>query len=86
MVPVTSTAPRAAFSSAALLAALQARKKADGISWRELARRAGMPQSYGIAGKLRRGAQPTAGVLALLLAYLGDTDLAAYTDEAERAA
>jgi predicted transcriptional regulator len=74
----------AVFDPAALLAALVAKKAADAISWRELARRAGMPQSYGIAAKLRAGAQPTAGVLILLLRYLGDTDLARYAREPER--
>lgn len=74
---------RDAFDPAALLARLEARKTTDGISWRELARRAGMPQSYGIAGKLRAGAQPTAGVLVLLLRYLGETDLAPYARQVE---
>lgn len=81
---------RSAFDPAALLAALETQKKTDGISWRELARRAGMPHSYGIAGKLRRGVHPSAGVLVLLLRYLGTTDLQPYTDQAadrpERAA
>jgi transcriptional regulator with XRE-family HTH domain len=70
--------PRTVFDPHALLAALEAKKAADGISWRELAARAGMPHSYGIAGKLRRGAQPSAGVLVLLLRYLGTTDLRPY--------
>jgi hypothetical protein len=69
---------RNAFDPAALLAALQAKKTADRISWRELARRAGMPHSYGIAGKLRAGSHPSAGVLVLLLRYLGETDLEPY--------
>lgn len=72
------SATREAFDPALLLAALQRRKDAENISWRELARRAGMPQSYGIAAKLRAGCHPTAGVLILLLRYLGTTDLAAY--------
>jgi transcriptional regulator with XRE-family HTH domain len=86
---VTLSEPRGAFDPDALLAALIAKKDNDGISWRELARRAGMPQSYGIAAKLRSGAQPTAGVLVLLLRYLGETDLSPYTggpDRSERAA
>lgn len=78
---MTLPPPKAAFDSAKLLAALQARKAADGISWRELSRQAGMPQSYGIASKLRRGAQPTAGVLTLLLRYLGESDIGPYTSE-----
>lgn len=78
---------RTAFDPHALLAALEAKKAADRISWRELARRAGMPHSYGIAGKLRRGAHPSAGVLVLLLRYLGQTDLTPYLgDRPERAA
>ncbi len=84
---MTLQEPRAAFDPAVLLARLEAKKSADGISWRELARRAGMPQSYGIAGKLRSGAQPTAGVLVLLLRYLGETDISPYArDRPERAA
>lgn len=78
--------PRDAFDPAALLARLEAKRTDDGISWRELVRRAGMPRSYGIAGKLRRGGHPTAGVLILLLRYLGETDLGPYTREPERAA
>lgn len=72
-------APRESFQPAALLAALDTRRQTDGISWRELARRAGIPGSYGIAGKLRHGAHPTAGVLVLLLGYLGEKDLTPYT-------
>lgn len=68
---------RAAFDAEALLAALDTKRCADGISWRELARRAGIG-SYGIAGKLRRGVQPTAGVLILLMRYLKQTDITAY--------
>lgn len=75
MHPVT----REAFDPHALLAALQTRRAADGISWRELARRAGIPGSTGIAGKLRAGVNPTAAVLVLLMRYLGETDLAPYT-------
>lgn len=77
---------RDAFDPAALLARLEAKRDADQISWRELARRAAMPHSYGIAGKLRRGAHPTAGVLILLLRYLGETDLSPYCRDPERAA
>jgi transcriptional regulator with XRE-family HTH domain len=69
---------RDAFDPQALLTRLDAKRRADGISWRELVRRAGMPGSYGIARKLRTGTQPTAGVLVLLLRYLGETDLGPY--------
>ena len=83
-------ATRDAFDPAALLAALDARRRTDGISWRELARRAGIPGTNGIAGKLRAGVHPSAGVLVLLLRYLGETDLAPYArdggGEAGRAA
>lgn len=82
---MTTTAPTSAgdtvpgvFLPHALLARLEARRARDGISWRELARRAGMPGSYGIAGKLRRGVHPTAKILVPLLAYLGETDLEPY--------
>ena len=75
--------PRDAFDPATLLARLEAKKRQQDISWRELALQAGMPQSYGIASKLRAGAQPTAGVLLLLLRWLGDTDLAPYATGAE---
>lgn len=74
----TPDGPRQAFDTGALLAALEAKKRTDGISWRELARLAGMPRSYGIAAKLRAGVHPTAGVLMCLLDYLGETDLAPY--------
>jgi len=81
-----STPPtRDAFDPAALLAALEAKRTRDGLSWRQLARTAGMPGSYGIAGKLRRGVQPTAGVLILLMNYLDETDITVFA-RAERAA
>ena len=70
--------PRIAFNPAALLDALERKRGADDITWRELARRCGMPQAYGIGAKLRAGVHPSAGVLVLLLAYLGETDLAPY--------
>lgn len=69
---------RAAFDPAALFAALDAKRATEGISWREVARRAGMPGTNGFAGKLRGGSHPSAGVLVLLLAWLGETDLAPY--------
>jgi hypothetical protein len=73
---MTAPAPPA-FRTDALLAALETQMRRDGIGWREMARRAGL-RSYSIGGKLRRGAQPTAGVLIRLLGYLGDYDLARY--------
>ena len=47
------------------------------LSWREVARQAHIA-SGGIGHEIAQGRQPTAGVLAKLLLWLGDTDLAPY--------
>jgi hypothetical protein len=76
---------RATFDPAALHGALQARITARGISWRQMSREAGI-KTVGIGTELAHGRHPTAGQLARLLLWLGDTDLGPYLTRVDAAA
>lgn len=68
---------RDAFDIDALYVALDRKRRAERISWRELMRQAGFVGSA-LTTRLSRGCQMNTDSLALLLAWLGDTDVRPY--------
>lgn len=75
---MTRTLPwREAFDPVALHDRLDARRRALGITWRELSRQAGV-HTTAIGWHLRSGRAPSAGTLAQLLIWYGDLDIGPY--------
>jgi hypothetical protein len=72
---------RQAFDATALYAALDRARTARKLSWRELSKQAGVGAT-GVGTQLAAGRQPSAGVLALLLLWLGDLSIAPYVPDA----
>jgi hypothetical protein len=65
------------FDPAALHAALDRRRRASGISWRELQRQAGIA-GHSTPARLVAGQTLRADTLLRLMAWLGETDITPY--------
>ena len=70
------------FDAEALYVAMDARRRARNIEWRQVARESGMsPSTF---TRIGHGHQPSANGIVRALRWLGTTDLAPFTKEAQR--